>query len=142
MEQRQYILSIRPQWMRRILSGEKCLEVRLSRPQRPVHDAVVWLYETKAGEGRGRIIGRALVSGIRQWNVYRKPAKAAACAKMSCMSVEQMENYQRGHRCLCFWELTEVQELDEHSAPQLKQLGIVCPPQSWCSVRQGCEIWK
>lgn len=98
MEQRQYILSIRPQWMRRILSGEKCLEVRLSRPQRPVHDAVVWLYETKAGEGRGRIIGRALVSGIRQWNVYRNPAKAAACAKMSCMSVEQMENYQRGHK--------------------------------------------
>lgn len=139
-EPRQYIISIRPEWIRLILSGEKIMEVRLSRPQGPVRDVVVWLYETKAGQGRGRIVGLAQIASIREWNVYRNPAKAAALAKLACMTVEQLEAYQRGHSRLAFWELADVRELTEAQAPTLKQLGAACPPQSWRSVKRGCEI--
>ena len=139
-ERRQYIISIRPEWMRMILSGEKIMEVRLSRPKGNVRDAVLWLYETKAGEGRGRIVGRAQIAGIREWNVYRNPAKAEALAKLACLSVEQLESYQKGHNRLAFWELEDVRELTEDKAPTLRQLGAVCPPQSWRSVKRGCEV--
>lgn len=137
---RQYILSIRPQWMQLILSGKKVVEVRLTRPKGQ-KEALIWLYETKAGEGRGRIVGWARLASIREWNVYRHPAQAAAYAKLSCMTVDQMETYQRGHKRLCFWELEDVHMLTEADAPSLKQLGVVCPPQSWRSVKEGCEIW-
>ena len=137
---RQYILSVRPIWTDLILSGEKLAEVRLSRPTAKVDDAVVWLYETKAGDGRGRIVGWCRVTEIRSLNVYRNPAQRAVYAKLSCLSEENLENYQRGRERLYFWLIEEAHELTEEQAPTLRQLGAVCPPQSWRSVKEGCEI--
>lgn len=136
---RQYILSLRPQWMELVTSGIKTVDVRRTAPALPAgKKATVWLYETKAGGGRGKIVARCTVDGIRQCNVFRRQEQAESWARLTCLSVEALEDYQRGRKYLRFWLLDDVELLDK--APTLKQLGVTCPPQSWCTVKRVCEI--
>lgn len=139
---RQYILSLRPQWMEKILRGEKLVDVRQTQPAgRTGEDTVVWLYETRKEGGRGRIVAWCRVPEIHSLNVYRNPAQKQAYARLSGMTEEALEEYQRGRRQLHFWVLEDVHELTEQEAPTLKALGAVCPPMSWRTVKRGCEIW-
>lgn len=133
---KQYLLSVRPGWVRLILNGDKLADVRLTRPREPVHeDTVVWLYETRRDGGRGRIVGRCRVPEIRSMNVYRDVFQRKAYARLCCLSEEQLEAYQTGHRFLYFWLIEEARELSEEDAPTLAELGVKCPPVSWCSVK-------
>lgn len=133
---KQYVLSVRPGWARLILNGDKLADVRLTRPKEPVHeDTVVWLYETKRDGGRGRIVGRCRVPEIRGLNIYKDAARREAYARLSCLSGEQLEAYQTGHRFLYFWLIEEARELSEEETPTLAELGVKCPPVSWCSVK-------
>ena len=136
---RQYILSLRPQWMELVTSGIKTVDVRRTAPALPAgKKATVWLYETKAGGGRGKIVARCTVEGPEQEQPVSPQEQAESWARLTCLSVEALEDYQRGRKYLRFWLLDDVELLDK--APTLKQLGVTCPPQSWCTVKRGCEI--
>lgn len=96
---------------------------------------MVWLYETRRDGGRGRIVARCRVPEIRSLNVYRDAFQRKAYARLCCLSEEQLETYQTGHRFLYFWLIEDVRELSEKDAPTLAELGVKCPPMSWCSVK-------
>lgn len=50
------LLSIKRKWARKILSGEKTVEIRKTAPRLPT-PFTVFMYETKADGGKGAIIG-------------------------------------------------------------------------------------
>lgn len=51
------VISIKREWLAKIMSGEKTLEVRKSRPWEISFPFAVFCYETKANGGAGEIIG-------------------------------------------------------------------------------------
>lgn len=49
------LLSIKKQWLEKILSGEKTIEVRKTMPWEISYPFVVFCYETKANGGAGKV---------------------------------------------------------------------------------------
>lgn len=62
------VISIKREWLAKIMSGEKTLEVRKSRPWEISFPFAVFCYETKANGGAGEIIGVFTCEDIDQLN--------------------------------------------------------------------------
>ena len=62
------VISIKREWLAKIMSGEKTLEVRKSRPWEISFPFAVFCYETKANGGAGEIIGAFTCEDIDQLN--------------------------------------------------------------------------
>ena len=62
------VISIKREWLSKIMAGEKTLEVRKSRPWEISFPFAVFCYETKANGGAGEIIGAFTCEDIDQLN--------------------------------------------------------------------------
>ena len=129
---KEYIMSIRPEWVELIRTGEKLVDVRTTAPnprrmstEKP---ATVWIYETKAGGGRGAVVGWFMCPSIRHSNMYREEHRRQA-SRLSCVSEEGLLAMQGKRAALWLWEISDPQWL-ERPRP-LAEFGIKCPPMSW-----------
>lgn len=123
------LLSIRRVHCRRILSGEKPAELRKTRPQGecPYH---VYLYETKADNGAGAVVGECYVYSISA------PLKPTDCALtiLGCVTQNQIIAYAR-EKPIYAWSVCAAKT---YSNPRpLSEFGISQPPQSWCYLNKG-----
>lgn len=130
----QFILSVRPEWVQKILDGKKLYDVRRTAPRLLPCGATVWIYETANGGGRGKVAAKFHCPRIRRppmgWNQPN-------LVRMSCLSADAMFEYQGGRSALCFWEIEAVEELEVPLSIFL--FGLRRPPQSWCRVPRGHE---
>lgn len=120
------LLSLRPRWSRKILGGEKTIELRKSAP----HDASVfhvYIYETKANHGRGAVVGECICY------LAQKVERFYEVAAGSCVSVSNIEAYAKG-KSVYGWYLAKV-IIYERPRP-LSNFGIVRAPQSWCYIKE------
>lgn len=120
---KEIILSLWPEWWRKIVSGEKTIEIRKTMPNAPL-PFKVYVYETRGGEQA--IVGEFMVRKFHyNYSNY--------CGGKSCLTDKAIFNY--GHGKAYGWEISDVQE---YATPvTLQEFDFDRPPQSWCYVKSG-----
>ena len=118
------ILSLRPKWWRKIVSGEKTVEVRKTIPRVGL-PFKVYVYETR--NGKQAIVGEFMVR--RFWADYKN-----GDGGKSCLTDAEILKYGNGKAY--GWEISEVAEYTPSMA--LQDFGFTRPPQSWCYTKESC----
>ena len=104
------LLSIKKQWLEKILSGEKTIEVRKTMPWEISYPFVVFCYETKANGGAGKVTAAFVCRDINTLDCLRElPAYGNKSGTLYC------------------WNVSDVQSMDM----SLRELGVKRAPQSW-----------
>lgn len=133
------MISIRPEYIRRIRSGEKTVELRKTLP-RFIQPYTIYFYCTKNGaepsDDAGKVIGEARAT-LHMWAVehpdrfaahpllYRKTLRSAA------VTDEEAIAYANGHDVFgILFDSVRIYETPR----ELSEFGIRRPPQSWCYV--------
>ena len=154
-----YILSVRPEWLAKILNKEKTIELRKTAPQTP---CVMLLYCTKNGDGltyfpnqyakkeliNGKIVGQFTLEKMDRLNhqYYNDPANGIVDADVycipneyanqlenkSCVSFKEMCEYG-GHKDIFAWHISDLVIFDEPK--ELSDYGVKRAPQSYMKVK-------
>lgn len=135
------LLSIKKQWLEKILSGEKTVEVRKTMPWEISYPFVVFCYETKANGGAGKVTAAFVCRAINTLDCLRElPAyaigtevteKTAQFVKDSCLTANELIAYGNKSGTLYCWNVSDVQSMDM----SLRELGFKRAPQSWMYLR-------
>ena len=160
------LISIRPKWCEKIISGEKTIEVRKTRPKLipqfkcyiyctlpkyPHEDFIATDYPRPQFYGGGKVIGEFtcnrgtnLFSNSRFWLDEDDVLH-------TCLSAAEMRKYANGARGLYGWHISDLRVYD-HPRDLWEFIGlrqtrfgwepvpITRPPQSWRYVEE--EIWN
>ena len=119
------ILSVRPEYCRKILSGEKIVEVRKNKPS-GLGPYKVYLYETKLG--CGGVVGEcecfctAEIKGLDYITAE------------SCLTPQQVTEYAGGRKIYA-WYLSKVKKYGK--TKPLSEFGLKKAPQSWRYMKRG-----
>lgn len=136
------LISIRPKWCEKIISGEKTIEVRKTRPKmNPPFKC--YIYKC----GNGKVIGEFLCDQIIEDRTYGHNEEfyraacmsaydAAAYAMQSPMYGWHISDLRVYDHPRDLWEFTGLRETKFGLAPG----PITRPPQSWRYVEE--EIWN
>lgn len=140
---RALMMSIRPEWCRKIFSGEKTVELRKSVPDSRRLD---WEYPfkvlvyctknrrdwTKEDAGTyGKVIGEFTCSGIIWATKDGKPKEHVLQA--ACVSSVQYAEYTAGRAVQVFG--FKIENPVRYQRPrELVEYGLSRPPQNWCYV--------
>ena len=132
------LMSIRPEWVKRIMFGLKTKEVRKRAPLTE-HPYKVYVYCTKGGEEfrltgvigkiapckyNGTICGEFTCVSTTE---YKEPWSASPGG--SCMSARELYEYQGDADKLCFMAIENPILYDKPMS--LEDFGLKRPPQSW-----------
>lgn len=149
------LMSIRPEWCKKIFDGEKTIEVRKTRPLIDM-PFKVFMYETKAqfvksirgacttfGYGRGKVIGSFVCDKIEKIDLQAQCTATLSerwtfnrIAKQACLTAEQLNEYLSGNNGYS-WHITEPKLFDKP-----RELTFYKPcPKKWknCPV---CEFYS
>ena len=115
------LFSIKPQYVEKIFSGEKCFEFRKKACKREVSRMIV--YATKP---IGRIVGEVVVSDV----ITLPPEELwAITSGRAGITYDKFKDYLDGNELACAYCL-EAPMMYSHPIT-LEMLGISCPPQSF-----------
>lgn len=117
------LMSMKPEWWEKILSGEKLLEIRKTAPVGGAGEPEPWpLLVLVYVSGTGTVQGQFLCTGWVKTNFL------PYLEKQSCVPIEALEKYAGG-KSLCGWIIQNPEKFDEPSL--LAELGLERPPMSW-----------
>ena len=123
---RAVLMSMKPEWWEKILSGEKTLEIRKSAPQSKDGRAFRWpLTVLVYVSGTGEVQGQFICPGWVKTNLLEM------LVDQSCVPLEDLRAYAKGGS-LYGWVVQNPEKFDEPA--QLAELGLERPPVSWCYV--------
>jgi predicted transcriptional regulator len=136
------LISIRPKWCEKIISGEKTIEVRKTRPKM---DTPFKCYIYKCGNGK--VVGEFLCDQIIEDRTYGHNEEfyraacmsaydAAAYAMQSPMYGWHISDLRVYDHPRDLWEFTGLRETKFGAEP----VPITRPPQSWRYVEE--ELWN
>ena len=87
------LMSIRPEWVEKIHSGEKKWEVRTTMPKNVHSYSKVYNYETKNGGGRGVVVSEWWITMCHVFvNLSNKADRDLIC-KNACLTEKQLMEY-------------------------------------------------
>lgn len=133
MAEKAVLMSIHKNWLDKILSGEKILEIRGNYPKSAYLPFQVYLYETRNGGGCGRIRAVALCTNLFRFSKNDLESNEGdAFLKASCLTREQLTPFFWSKNVVYGWQLSDVQPLDM----ALDAVKTSRPPQGW----QYCPI--
>ena len=133
MAEKAVLMSIHKNWLDKILSGEKILEIRGNYPKSAYLPFQVYLYETRNGGGCGRIRAIALCTNLFRFSKNDLESNEGdAFLKASCLTREQLTPFFSSKNVVYGWQLSDVQPLDM----ALDAVKTSRPPQGW----QYCPI--
>ena len=126
------ILSLHERWWRKMVSGEKVLEIRKTYPKTLQPPFRVLVYVT-GGVG---VCGEFICTHV--WKIRTLPEPQRRCGRAreyntqeaSCLTEEQLKEYAGGSgKAMRGWVVSDVKE---YARPvPLELYGIFRPPQSW-----------
>jgi predicted transcriptional regulator len=133
------LLSIKPQWVRLILSGEKTLELRRGRPTQDT-PFKVYIYESLGeapSKGRQKVVGEFVCDYIQRDINPSFGIVDVVDQKRSCVHPQDIIAYARARKkkpqLVFWWNITQVKEYD--IPKDLSEFGLETAPQSWAFVR-------
>lgn len=117
------LMSMKPEWWEKILSGEKTLEIRKSAPRSKDGRAFDWpltvlVYVSGTGEVRGQFTCKGWV----------KTNLLEMLVEQSGVNLEDLRAYAKGGG-LYGWVVEEPEKYDTPSP--LAEFGLTHPPMSW-----------
>lgn len=117
------LMSMKPEWWEKILSGEKRLEIRKSHPQSKNHADLEWPVTVLVYvSGTGAVQGQFLCPGYMETNFM------PYLEKPSCVPLANLKEYAGG-KCLSGWLVQNPEKFDTPSP--LAEFGLDRPPMSW-----------
>lgn len=150
------LISIKPQWVAKILNGEKTIEIRKKFPK----DYVGWVYIyctkdkkyanliNRGGFLTGMVVARFWCDKVEEI----KPSNLDNFVKDSCLTTQELENYLWSNICCGYAiHITKLEIFDkpkdisefwnkrERMFVNGKMLydhkfHLICAPQSWCYI--------
>ena len=155
------LISVRPRWVEKIVSGDKTIEVRKTRPKMDT-PFKCYIYCTQGGVAlgawgkHGKVIGEFTCDRIYELETKARggsyyvngedQSTTNYIAQQSCLPLKDMHDYlhaQKGYG----WHITDLRiydaprELSEFAGLRNTRFGaapydINRPPQSWCYVEE------
>lgn len=103
-------MSIHPEWIAKIASGEKTVEVRKTAPLQKTPFRV-YIYQTKPKSGDwndldGRVVGEFLCKQI--WEINTKAPIMIAISMNSCVPITDLQEYAGSRGWIYGWEIFDV----------------------------------
>ena len=130
---RTVLLSLHPKWWTKMLTGEKVIEVRKSKPsnREPNEKVKVIVYVT----GNVGVVGEFICDGF--YKIRMLPTiqlnigiEHIDLCSASCLSSEELVKYAgKRYKPMWGWSVTNVKDYG-HPIP-LSEFGLSRPPQSW-----------
>lgn len=142
------LISIRPKWCKKMLNGEKRLEVRKSAPKSV--PAKVYIYctkckdtkkysdeidiplDTKMWMGNGKVIAEFTLNCVEVFEGCSDLANLVE-KKKCCLTMQEVLDYSKG-RDLYGWHIENLKIYDEPK--ELREFGLSRPPQSWLYIKK------
>lgn len=129
------LLSIKKDWLDKIASGEKAIELRKTMPSTLKCPFAVLCYETKANGGSGKVSGAFIVNQIGALDPASFGPKDVAdplsatneFQRKSLVSIAGMDKYMGASKFLYGWYVSDYVPLN----CSLEALGVKRAPQSW-----------
>lgn len=126
------ILSLHERWWKKMLAGEKILEIRKTAPTKKDREYRVLVYVT----GGGGVCGEFICTDFMK--IKMLPELLETHKKQSCLTENQIKEYAgESKKNLWGWAVTEVKEY--YTPHPLGLYGLKKPPQSWCYYK-GDEV--
>ena len=126
------ILSLHERWWKKMLAGEKILEIRKTAPVQKDREYRVLVYVT----GGGGVCGEFTCTDFMK--IKMLPALLETHKKQSCLTENQIREYAgEAKKNLWGWAVTDVKEY--YNPHPLGLYGLKKPPQSWCYYK-GQEV--
>ena len=139
-------MSIKPEWCKRIITGEKTLEVRKTFPQQIKLPFTVYVYATRGGENwfyygkllSGHVIGKFTCDNIERFSIpypaYNKETNPRLLRE-SCVPYMKLHRYAEPQGDVYAWHIKDF-ELYETPLPvgfflDSKGINFKRAPQSW-----------
>lgn len=116
------LLSIKPEWWEKILTGEKTMEIRKSAPT--TRKGIRWPVRVLC-----YVSGTRAVQGQFMCHGWVKTNLVAALAKQSCVPVEELERYNTGRKGLYGWIIQDPVKFDRPIP--IESICPSGPPMSW-----------
>ena len=129
------LLSIQKKYLDKILSGEKTIEIRKTRPNVSL-PFTVFFYETAADDGAKRVLASGICDDIEVFRCIDNLTAFIAgsvteqmetFSRVGCISQQDLYEYGRDCANLYGWHISHIQKLD----CALSEYGIRKAPQSW-----------
>lgn len=133
------VLSIKPKWVSKILSGEKTVEIRKDSPAKSGLRFKTYIYSSSPVRN---VVGEFLCNGICKETISASTADRVLLRMLegSCVSPEELFDYLRLPQTLgvgssdierdfYLWNISNLQIYDKPL--ELSYLGIQRPPMSW-----------
>ena len=131
------LISIKPKWVKLILSGQKTIEVRKTVPKL-TPPLTCYIYES----GTGCVVGEFVYDSYTYFlNTYGRYVGRKDTPEKSCLSEKELLDYVGENEVGFEWRISSVVEYDEPlplsafcdmGGNQIKK-----PPQSWRYVRRN-----
>lgn len=127
------LLSIKPEWAKKIYSGEKTIEFRKNFPLKyNLSEDYIFLYETKPIFAvTGYIVVDSYINVQKIYNsIYENRGKLIKdITTRGCLSIEKLFEYER-HLYIWGWNIKKFQKINYEYVNRFSPSGN--PPQSWC----------
>ena len=152
------MLSIRPKWCKKIIDGEKAIEVRKTKPKLET-PFKCYIYCTNSGVAtgmwgkHGKVVGEFTCNTVTNLFSNSRFWLNEDDVLQTCLSAAEMRKYADGAHGLYGWHISDLvcydkpKELSEFKGLRKTKFGyepveIKRPPQSWCYVeeREGKRI--
>lgn len=117
------LISIRPEFVEKILAVEKAYEIRKTAPMAKL-PFKLYIYETKRGCG-------AVVAECDCVDIIESD-KIDVVSKLGCLSVEKTTRYLEGGNAL-LWKLENLKAYEKTLT--LEDFDLLKAPQSWCYIK-------
>lgn len=147
------LISINPKWCEKIVSGEKTIEVRKTRPN-IVTPFKCFIYCTKGiikiqgftascqykiGKVTGEFICNKILARPEN-TIYYGDAQAEYLdlLNFTCLTESEVIKYMGDNldKPIYFWHISDLKIYDQPK--ELGEFGLTRPPQSWCYVEELC----
>lgn len=119
------LISLKPHWWKKILSGEKTIEVRRTAPKKTV--ARVWVHESGS---KNSVSGYIVLESEPFKQVFRPDQLDEKIIERTCLTRRELETYA-GYHPIYLWKIKQAVE----QKTTMTDLGVVFVPQSWCYVK-------
>ena len=83
------LLSIRPEWCKKILSGEKTVEIRKTRPTLMLEPFKVYIYCTMTGSDK--FFTESIGRNVDEWNLWKYPKRLGrVIGEFTCGKIDKL----------------------------------------------------
>ena len=145
------LISIKPEWVQKILNGDKTIEIRKTLPKCK-YPIDVYIYCTKSKKIGicwnncedicGKVVAKFTLRKLEEFINGLSPLEREYChvdnefdyqayenvLEKACLTYEQAEEYAPD-QSFCAWHISDLEIFDEPK--ELKDLGVEKAPQSW-----------